>query len=88
LGAVVWRERNANQHGGCRFDVCDAQLEHRLRTGVAPDGKFSPAPASTRFSSYEDFLVTRDAALKKVESDFGIDLSKPPVSGAPDSHEV
>jgi hypothetical protein len=59
-------------------DVTDAQLDQRLKTGIAPDGQFSPAPASTKFNSNENWVKTREIALKEIEKKFGIDLSKPP----------
>ena len=68
--------------------VTDAELETRLKTGVAPDGAFSPAPASTKFNSYENWLKTREIAWKKIEQLKGVDLSKPPTSNMDDNYVV
>jgi hypothetical protein len=69
-------------------EVSDADLQRRLTTGVAPDGKFSPTPASTRFNSYQDWVQTREAAQKGIEYKFGVDLKKPPAIGADDEYEI
>lgn len=50
-------------------DVTDDQLQDRLTTGIAPDNVVSPAPGlSTKFSSYEEYLKTRTAAVDRVKS--------------------
>jgi hypothetical protein len=69
-------------------EVSDADLQKRLTTGVAPDGVFSPTKASTRFNSYEDWMQTRDAAWKSIETKYGVDLSKPPAPGASQKYEI
>ena len=65
-----------------------AKLEQRLKTGIAPDNKLSPTSASTRFSSYREWVKTRADALKAIEKREGIDLTMPPLSGAPTSHAI
>jgi hypothetical protein len=69
-------------------EVSDADLQKRLTTGVAPDGKISFAPASTKFNSYESWLKTRDAAMKEMEKRYGIDFSKPPGPGQPKTRDI
>jgi hypothetical protein len=69
-------------------EVSDADLQKRLTTGIAPDGKFSPAPASTRFNSYQDWVQTREAAWKSIEAKHGVDLSKPPMPGGVQKYEI
>jgi hypothetical protein len=69
-------------------EVSDADLQKRLTTGVAPDGVFSPTPASTRFNSYEDWMQTCEAAQKGIEYKFGADLSRPPVPGGTQRYEI
>lgn len=60
-------------------EVTDQQLMDRLTTGIAPDGKWSPAPRkSTKFESYDDWVKTRDDALNKFLSDNNIDINTPP----------
>jgi hypothetical protein len=65
-------------------EISDAKLQRRLTTGIAPDGKFSPTPASTKFNSYEDWMQTRNASLKQIEKIYGVDLSKPPTGNNKD----
>jgi hypothetical protein len=69
-------------------DVTNAQLEHRLKTGIAPDGQFSPAPASTKFNSNENWVETRSAALREIQQKEGIDLSKPWQPGMQKSYDI
>jgi hypothetical protein len=69
-------------------EVSDADLQKRLTTGVAPDGVFSPTKASTRFNSYEDWMQTREAAWKGIESKYGVDLSKPPTPGTDTKYKI
>jgi len=69
-------------------EVSDADLKKRLETGQAPDGKFSPTPASTKFKSYEDWDKTRSDALAKISSEHGVDLTQPPAAGAPTKYGV
>ena len=64
-------------------EVSDADLKKRLETGQATDGKFSPTKGSTRFSSYEDWVKTRADALADISRKNNVDLTKPPVPGAP-----
>jgi len=76
-GAVVQRDESANkiestrletESGGHSLDrhgpeVSDQALQDRLTTGMAPDGKLSPAPGlSTKFATYDEYLKTRTAA--------------------------
>jgi YD repeat-containing protein len=49
--------------------VSDALLQRRLTTGYAPDRALAPTTHSTRFSDYETWLYTREAALQKVSRD-------------------
>ena len=58
-------------------EVPDAALEARVTTGIAPDGRVSPTKSSTRFNSYENWILTREAALREIEKQNGVDLSKP-----------
>jgi hypothetical protein len=69
-------------------EVSDADLQRRLTTGIAPDGKISFAPASTKFNSYESWMKTRDAAMQEIEKKYGIDLSKAPSSGTSGPFEI
>ncbi|GJD19161.1 hypothetical protein RIVM261_041170 [Rivularia sp. IAM M-261] len=76
-------EKQDNGHSLDRHgpEVTDKDLINRLTTGVAPDGKISPTPASTRFNNYDDWLVTRQDAMNDIATREGIDLTKPPPSG-------
>jgi hypothetical protein len=67
-----------NRHGP---DLSSSQLEARIKTGIAADGKFSPTGSSTKFKSYRDWLQTRQAARDAIAKREGIDLSKPPPPG-------
>jgi hypothetical protein len=50
-------------------EVTDEKLLMRLFTGIAPDDKLSPAPgASSRFSSYEMQLETRQASATALQT--------------------
>ena len=69
-------------------DVSDKDLKRRLETGIAPDGKFSPTRASTRFKSHDEWLKTREDAIKAIETKQGIDLSKPPKPGEGTRHSI
>ena len=59
-------------------EVSNALLMRRIETGIAPDEKFSPTPASTRFKSYQDWEETRAKALETISRRNSVDLSKPP----------
>lgn len=59
-------------------ELSDADLKKRLETGVTPDGKFSPTPASTKFSSNEELVKTQEDALAKISKQNNVDLTKPP----------
>jgi hypothetical protein len=59
-------------------EIPDGDLEKRITTGITPDSTFSPTSASTRFSSYQIWLQTRQAALLAFSQREGIDLSQPP----------
>ena len=76
---------SVDRHGP---QVKDIELENRLKTGIAPDGVFSPAPASTRFSDFDSWVKTRDIALKEIEKKYGIDLSKPPAPGTIGQYDI
>lgn len=53
-----------------------------MTTGIAPDGKFSPTPASTKFKRYQDLVETREAAEAKFKEDYGPNgLKEPPKPG-------
>jgi hypothetical protein len=67
--------------------VTEAALEKRLKTGVAPDGKISFSPASTKFNSYENWIKTHEIALQKIKEKYGVDLANPP-SGNQKSYEI
>jgi hypothetical protein len=61
----------------------DRKLEERLTKGITPDDgvlRNSP-PASTRFSSYGDWVKTREAALTQIEIYYGVNLKKAPPVG-------
>jgi hypothetical protein len=62
-------------------DVTNAQLEQRLKTGIAPDGQVSFAPASTKFNSNENWVKTHEIGLQKIKEKYGVDLTKPPSDG-------
>ena len=69
-------------------DVTDNDLNRRLKTGIAPDGKLSPTPASTRFKNHNEWVQTHDAARAKIAKREGIDLSKPPPPGKEGPHRI
>ncbi|MEW5755693.1 MAG: hypothetical protein AB1810_05260 [Pseudomonadota bacterium] len=63
-------------------DVSDDALKRRLTHGIAPDGKVSPAPASTRFNSDHEWLKTREAAEGELKDRLKIkSLTDPPKPG-------
>jgi hypothetical protein len=68
-----------DRHGA---QVTLEQLDKRLKTGVAPDGVVSFAPASTRFNSNKNWLQTRQQAIDTVRERYrdivGEDFRKPP----------
>jgi hypothetical protein len=68
-----------DRHGA---QVSLEQLDKRLKTGVAPDGVVSFAPASTRFNNNKNWLQTRQQAAETLQekhgSLVGSDLRKPP----------
>jgi hypothetical protein len=68
-----------DRHGA---QVTPEQLDKRLKTGVAPDGVVSFAPASTRFNSNKNWLQTRQQAVETLREKYGNlvgdDLRKPP----------
>jgi hypothetical protein len=49
-------------------DVSDADLQKRIRTGITPDQRFSPTDSSTRFRSYQDWVETRQRAIRDIQS--------------------
>jgi hypothetical protein len=73
-------------------NVTPEQLDKRLKTGVAPDGVVSFAPASTRFNSNENWLQTRQGAVETLRTKHGNlvgdDLRKPPGPNQPRSLAV
>ena len=73
------------RHGA---QIEDRALKDRVTTGIAPDGAFSPTPASTRFINHKMWLGTREIAWKKIEEIRKVDLSKPKTSNSPPSYEV
>ena len=68
-----------DRHGA---QVTPEQLDRRLKTGVAPDDVVSFAPASTRFNSNKNWLLTRQEAIDTLRSKYGNlvgdDLRRPP----------
>ena len=68
-----------DRHGA---QVSLGDLDKRLKTGVAPDGVVSFAPASTRFNSNKSWLETRQGAIDTLREKYGSlvgnDLRKPP----------
>ena len=78
-------KHSLNRHGP---HVSETALENRVKTGVAPDGVFSPAPAATKFSSYEDWKQTLIAALKNISQKYGVDFSKPPEPDELDEYQI
>jgi hypothetical protein len=68
-----------DRHGA---QVTPQQLDQRLKTGIAPDGVVSSAPASTRFDSNKNWLLTRQQAFESLRAKYGDlvgnDLRKPP----------
>jgi hypothetical protein len=78
-----------DRHGA---QVTPEQLDKRLKTGVAPDGVVSFAPASTRFNSNKNWLQTRQQAVETFRAKYGNlvgdDLRKPPQPGDPQNIEV
>jgi hypothetical protein len=76
---------SVDRHGP---EVSDIDLQRRLTTGIAPDGKFSPTPASTRFNTYQDWLQTRQAAWDGIEAKFNVDFSKAPGATDPRTYEI
>jgi RHS repeat-associated protein len=81
-------EKFDNGHSLARHgpDVTDSALQARLTTGIAPDGKLSPAPASTRFASHDDWVKTRASALEAFAKREGLDLSQPPPPNSPSKY--
>ncbi|UQA61369.1 type VI secretion system Vgr family protein [Polyangium aurulentum] len=65
-----------------------AGLEQRLKIGIAHDGVLSPTSASTRFSSYREWVKTREDALRAIEAREGIDLKQPPLPGQPTRYDI
>ncbi|MEJ7848372.1 MAG: putative nuclear RNA export factor SDE5 [Pyrinomonadaceae bacterium] len=67
------------RHGSTLKDV---ELIRRLEHGVAPDNVFRPTSASTRFNSFKDWVLTREAVYSAIEDTFvGVDFGKGSVSG-------
>ena len=68
-----------DRHGA---QVSLGDLDKRLKTGIAPDGVVSFAPASTRFNSNKAWLETRQGAIDTLREKYGSlvgeDLRKPP----------
>ncbi len=85
-GRAVLIEKIEKGHSLLRHgpDLTENQLIKRLKQGIAPDGSIAGQvpPASTRFSSYEDWLEVREKAseqiTKRAPYDSRIDLTKAP----------
>lgn len=76
------------QHGP---EIADHAFIHQLQSGVAPDGQIRPVRAATRFTSYDNWLSTRQAALHELQRQAqqeGIDLNQPPQPGQPDRRKL
>lgn len=56
-------------------EVADKSLQKRLKTGITPEGKFSPAEKSCKFLSYDLMLETREAAFNEAASVYGLSLA-------------
>jgi Domain of unknown function (DUF4157) len=76
-----------NRHGP---GLSNQTLEERLTKGITPDTKkIVNAPlASTRFSDYQAWVQTREAALNQIQNKYSIDLNKAPSSGQPNKYQV
>jgi uncharacterized protein YggU (UPF0235/DUF167 family) len=83
-------ERQDKGHSLARHgpEVSDSQLKNRLTSGIAPDGKFSATPASTKFNSYEDWLQTRQDAMNQISKREGINFNAPPPPGKEGPHKI
>ncbi|MBI5617926.1 MAG: hypothetical protein HY943_16720 [Gammaproteobacteria bacterium] len=63
-------------------EITDDLLKRRVEKGLAADGVLSPTHSSTKFDKVEDWLETRDAAIKKILADNGVTAtSLPPAVG-------
>jgi RHS repeat-associated protein len=69
-------------------NVSKQALKRRLQQGIAPDGKFSPTKASTRFKSYDEWMRTREAARHQIAKREGLDLAKAPPPGTDSRFEI
>ncbi|MEW6730678.1 MAG: hypothetical protein AB1489_05010 [Acidobacteriota bacterium] len=69
-------------------EVSLADLEKRLKTGIAPDNTLSFAPASTKFNSYENWIKTREKALELIRTKYNVDLIQPPSPGDKPYREI
>ncbi len=76
-----------NRHGP---GLSDKVLEERLTKGITPDTKklVNAPPASTRFSDYQAWVQTREAALNQIQSKYSVNLNKAPSSGQPNKYQV
>jgi hypothetical protein len=75
------RSHSLFRHGP---DLTDQQLTDRLKTGIGSDGNIAPTDASTRFTSYQDWLNTRLAAEQDFLARSGLpSLTTPPTPGMP-----
>lgn len=63
-------------------------LENRLKTGVAPDGHVSFAPASTKFSSYDALSQTQKKAFDAIQTRHNVDFRNPPAPGDPTKYQI
>lgn len=53
-------------------DVSEKQLQHRLTSGMTPDGVFSPTKKSTRFNNYDELIATRQKAFDEATRLYGV----------------
>jgi hypothetical protein len=85
-------ERQARGHSLDRHGPQFGPADHlrRVTTGVAADGKFSPTKASTQFHDLEDWVMTREKAVRYAEAKYGLEAGRAPdrSRGQPDSYEV
>lgn len=85
-------ERQDRGHSWERHGPQLTPADHRRRvtTGVAADGVFSPTKTSTQFHSANDWVATREKALKFAEARYGLETGKRPdtARGQPRAYQV
>lgn len=72
-------------------EITDQQLIEQLQTGVAPDGTIRPIRAATRFSSYDEWLNTRQTARHQLGLQLqldDLDLTVAPQAGQPPQRKI